>query len=113
MTSRQRVVALSLSLSHSGAVSTDNIHVLGCGIVSWKPPANTGGEMPGYAVRFFDGDTYETSSYREIQHYFDDPERRWAVAANLSTARPIYVDVCFLLSICTYICFVAWQSTNV
>jgi len=69
--------------------------VLGCGIVSWKPPANIGGEMPGYVIRFFDGDTYETSSYTNIQRYFDDPERRWAEAANLPSTRPIYADVCY------------------
>ena len=69
------------------------IEVLGCGIVAWKPPANTGGEMPGYVIRFFDGDTYETSSYREIQRYFDDSERRWANAESLPSRRPIYADV--------------------
>ena len=77
-----------------GAVSVSNITVLGCGIVSWKPPADTGGEMSGYAIRFFDGQTYETSQYREIQRYFDDPNRRWAVAANLPSGRTVYADVC-------------------
>jgi len=81
-----------LSLS-PGSVSTDDIQVLGCGVVSWKPPANTGGERPGYAIRFFDGDTYETSTYREVQRYFDDPGRQWAVAASLPSTRPIYADV--------------------
>ena len=84
----------SLSL-FPGAVSTSDIQVFGCGVVSWEPPANTGGEMPGYVIRFFDGDTYETSTYREIQRYFDDPGRQWAVAANLPSTRPIYADVCY------------------
>jgi len=54
--------------------------------------------MPGYAIRFFDGDTYETSTYREIQRYFDDPGRRWAVAKNLpDNITPIYVDVCLYM----------------
>ena len=79
----------------SGAVSISNITVLGCGLVSWKPPADIGGEMPGYAIRFFDGETYGTSQYTEIQRYFDDPNRRWAVAANLPSGRTVYVDVCF------------------
>ena len=51
--------------------------------------------MPGYVIRFFDGDTYETSSYTNIQRYFEDPGRRWAVAANLPSTRPIYADVCY------------------
>ena len=51
--------------------------------------------MQGYVIRFFDGDTYETSSYTDIQRYFDDPERRWAEAANLPNTRPIYADVCY------------------
>ena len=76
-------------------MSVSNITVLGCGIVGWKPPADTGGEMQGYAIRFFDGETYETSQDREILRYFDDPNRRWAVAANLPSGRTFYVDVCF------------------
>ena len=79
-----------------GAVSTVNITVLGCGVVSWKPPAVTGGEMPGYVIRFFDGDTYETSRYKEIQRYFDDPERRWAEAANLSSTSSVRRRKCCL-----------------
>ena len=74
-------------------MSVSNITVLGCGTVVWKPPADTGGEMPGYAIRFFDGETYSTSRYREIQRYFDDPNRKWAVAANLPSSRTVYVDV--------------------
>ena len=50
--------------------------------------------MPGYAVRFFDGETYETSSYKEIQRYFHDPGRRWALAQRLPSAKLIYADVC-------------------
>ena len=49
--------------------------------------------MPGYAIRFFDGQTYETSQYRDIQRHFGDPNRRWAVAANLPSGRIVYVDV--------------------
>ena len=79
----------------SGTVSVSNITVIGCGIVSWKPPADTGGEMPGYAIRFFDSQTYETSRYKEIHRHFDDPNRRWAVAANLPSGGTVYVDVCF------------------
>ena len=76
-------------------MSVSNITVLGCGIVSWKPPANIGGEMPGYAIRFFDGVTYPTSQYKEIHRHFDDPNRRWAVAKHLPSSRTVYVDVNF------------------
>ena len=78
-----------------GVVNISNITVLGCGIVSWKPPANAGGEMPGYAIRFFDGSTYPTSQYKEIHRHFHDPNRRWAVAKNLPRSRTVYVDVNF------------------
>ena len=83
-----------------GVVSVGNITVLGCGIVSWKPPADTGREMPGYAIRFFDGQTYESSQYKEIQRHFDDPNRRWAIVANLPSGRTVYVDVCFSTIYC-------------
>ena len=79
----------------SGAVHVDNITVLGCGVISWKPPRDTGGELPGYIVRFFDGATYENSVYKEIQRSFvDDPGRQWAIGENLPSGRTAYADVC-------------------
>ena len=72
------------------------IEVLGCGIVAWRTPANTGNEEPGYAIRFFDGDSYDDSSYREIQRFFDDPSVHWARAKNMPSTRPIYADVSIL-----------------
>ena len=80
----------------SGAVHIDDITVLGCGAISWKPPRDTGGELPGYIVRFFDGATYDTSRSedREIQRSFvDDPGRQWAIAENLPSGRTVYADV--------------------
>ena len=79
----------------SGAVYIDDITVLGCGVISWKPPRDSGGELPGYIVRFFDGVTYENSGgYKEIQRSFvDDPGRQWAIAENLPSGRTVYADV--------------------
>ena len=80
----------------SGTVHIDDITVLGCGAISWKPPQDTGGELPGYIVRFFDGATYETSRSedREIQRSFvDDPGRQWAISENLPSGRTVYADV--------------------
>ena len=77
-----------------GAVHIDDITVLGCGAISWEPPRDTGGELPGYIVRFFDGATYETSGYSEIQRSFvNDPGRQWAIAENLPSGRTVYADV--------------------
>ena len=70
----------------------ENIVALGCGTVIWNPPSNTGGEITQYVVRFFNRNTYETSSYREIQRGID-PERNWAKAQRLPSTRPIYCDV--------------------
>ena len=84
-------------LLFSGAVDIADITVLGCGAISWKPPRDSGGELPGYIVRFFDGATYETSRIedREIQRSFaDDPGRQWAIAENLPSGRTVYADVC-------------------
>ena len=67
--------------------------VLGCGVLAWKPPSNRGNGQPGYVVRFFDGNTYETSNYREILRFFEDPDRRWARPESMPSTRPIYADV--------------------
>lgn len=80
------------------AVNSDDIEVLGCGVISWKPPQGQEGVVLGYVVRFFDGSTYEASSgsggYREIQRFFEDYGRQWAIAANLPTdGRTVYADV--------------------
>ena len=72
------------------------IEVLGCGVISWRPPPGNEGEELGYVVRFFDGDTYDSSAsgYRSIQRYFNDIGRHWARAENIPTdGRTIYADV--------------------
>ena len=72
----------------------EDTEVLGCGVISWRPPPGNEGEELGYAVRFFDGDTYEISGYRTIQRFFGDIGRQWAVAENLPTdGRKVYADV--------------------
>lgn len=69
------------------------IEVLGCCIIAWKPPRDMGGERPGYAVRFFDGETYRGSNFRMIFRSFEDPEKNWAKLDNCPTDKPIYADV--------------------
>ena len=77
-------------------MAAGDIEVLGCGVISWRPPPGNEGEELGYVVRFFDGDTYDSSAsgYRSLQRYFDDIGRQWARAENLPTdGRTIYADV--------------------
>ena len=72
------------------------VEVLGCGVISWKPPSGNEGLALGYIVRFFDGATYDASGsgYRSAQRYLDDIGRHWARAENMPTdGRTIYVDV--------------------
>ena len=61
--------------------------------VAWRPPANTGGERPGYAIRFFDGATYEDSSYKKISRHFDDPDKMFITLPDCPSDRAIYADV--------------------
>ena len=81
-----------------GAVHIDDIEVLGCGIISWKPPrGNEDCGGLGYVVRFFDGESYlstPSSGYRSLQRYFDEIGRQWAVGEDLPTdGRTVYADV--------------------
>jgi hypothetical protein len=70
--------------------SVTEIEVLGCGVLAWKPPADTGNEDPGYAVKFYDSN----ANYKEVHRFFDDPSIRWAKARSLPrNIRPIYADV--------------------
>ena len=79
----------------SEAVAAGDIAVLGCGVISWRPPPGNEGDRLGYVVRFFDGDTFEsTTGYKRTQRYFDDVGRQWAVAENLPTdGKKVYADV--------------------
>ena len=86
----------------AGAVT--EIEVLGCGIVSWKPPAGNEGLELGYAIRFFDGPTYErtslTTGYRRLQRHFSDTGRQWARVDDVPTDGTIvYADVSLSLII--------------
>ena len=71
--------------------------MLGCGIISWKPPRGNEGEELGYVVRYFDGETYDSTSggsYKRIHCYFEDIGRQWDIAEELPTdGRTVYVDV--------------------
>ena len=68
-----------------GQMSVDDVEVLCCGGMGWVPPSDTGGLVDRYAVRFFTGDSMETTtpSERELQRIFDNPEKRFTKANNL------------------------------
>ena len=79
-----------------GTVHVDDIRVLGCGILSWKPPRGNEGDPLGYVVRFYDEESAANinSGYRSVQRYFEDIGRQWAVAENLPTdGRIVFADV--------------------
>lgn len=71
----------------------EDVTVVGCCRVMWRPPRDTGGERPGYAIRFFDGETYSSSDYKRIVRSFDDPDRTFVTMADCPTDRVIYADV--------------------
>ena len=73
----------------------EQVVVMGCGVIGWMPPPVTGGEIPGYVIRFFDGEEYSGSTYKNVQRYMNDPDRRWTAAENLPSdcSTTIYVDV--------------------
>ena len=75
-----------------GAV--EEITVMGPCSIAWRPPADNGGERPGYAIRFFDGATYGESSFKMIFRYFEDPDKMFITLEDCPTDRPIYADVC-------------------
>ena len=80
---------------YTGAVHVDDIQVLGCGIISWKPPRSNEGDQLGYIVRFSDDNS--NGGYRSLQRYFEDIGRQWAVADNLPTdGRTVYAEVSYL-----------------
>lgn len=62
-------------------------------MVTWKPPQDTGGEQPGYAVRFFDGENYDSSQSKVTFEYYDDPDRYWAKWDDCPTDRIIYAEI--------------------
>ena len=73
-------------------VHVDDIRVLGCGVISWKPPRGNEGDRLGYVVRF--SDDKSNGRYRSLQRYFEDIGRQWAIADNLPTdGRTVYAEV--------------------
>ena len=89
----------SILLLLTDAVAVEDIEVLGCGIISWKPPPGNELEELIYVVRFFDGPTYgttdPTTGYRSLQQYFDteDIGKQSAVAIDLPYGTTVYADV--------------------
>ena len=78
------------------AVTVEDIEVLGCGIISWRPPPGNELEELGYVVRFFEGSTYATTTgYRRNQQYVgtDDIGKQWAVAEDLPYGTTVYAEV--------------------
>ena len=72
-----------------------NITVLACCVVTWKPPQDTVGERPGYAIRFYDGENYDSSESNITFEYYDDPDSYWARWDDCPTDRIIYADVSY------------------
>ena len=69
--------------------------VLGCGVISWKPPPGNEGLKLSYVVRFFDGSTYDTTSssgYRRIQRNIEIG-RQWTRVNDIPDGRTVYADV--------------------
>ena len=78
------------------ADTVDDIEVLGCGIISWKPPPGNELEELGYVVRLFVGSTYATTTgYRRNQQYVgtDDIGTQSAVAEDLPYGITVYAEV--------------------
>ena len=76
----------------SGAVN--ETRVLGCGVISWKPPPGNEGVKLSYVVRFFDGGTYDTSpsGYKKI-HRDIEIGRQWTRVNDIPDGRTVYADV--------------------
>ena len=95
------VIAPSVHINDSillpaDAVTVEDIEVLGCGIISWKPPPGNELEELGYVVRFFVGSTYATTTgYRRNQQYVgtDDIGTQSAVAEDLPYGTTVYAEV--------------------
>jgi hypothetical protein len=61
------------------------------------PPPGTEGLVEHYVARFFTGETWADTpvSERDLQRFFDDPDRRHAVATNLPSdcSTVLYVQI--------------------
>ena len=74
---------------HTGMV--EGVVALGCGIVGWKQPTDTGGEITRYIVRFYN--TNQANKYTNVQRRID-PGQTWAIAQNLPSTGTVYAKVC-------------------
>ena len=94
------VIAPSVHINDSillaDAVAVEDIEVLGCGIISWRPPPGNELEELGYVVRFFVGSTFATTTgYRRNQQYVgtDDIGTQSAIAEDLPYGTTVYAEV--------------------
>ena len=75
----------------------DEVVVMSCGAVGWMPPPETGGLIQHYVVRFFTGETMQSTveSERDLQRFMDNSERHFAMATNLPSncSRVVYAQV--------------------
>ena len=77
--------------------------MLGCGVISWKPPRGNEGDQLGYVVRFSDDNS--NGGYRSLQRYFEDIGRQWAVADNLPIdGRTVYAEVSIVDDLVPKVC---------
>ena len=89
------------------ADAVDDIEVLGCGIISWKPPPGNELEELGYVVRFFEGRTYAaTTGYKKRQSYIGDIRKQSAFAEDLPYGTTVYGQVSVYLNV-TYILYIS------
>ena len=86
-----------LYFSIIGAISMKEVRVMSCGAMGWMPPPKTGGMVDRYVLQCFTGDTMHTTdiSERELQSFLNNPERRFAKAANLprNCSKEMYCQV--------------------
>ena len=82
----------------------EEVVVMSCGAVGWMPPPETGGLIQHYVVRFFTGENMHATdvSERELQRFFDNPERHFAMATNLPSncSRVMYAQVLLYIILC-------------
>ena len=90
-------ISLFISYISLGEIDMERVMVMSCGAIGWMPPQKTGGMLDRYVLRCFTGDTMHTTdiSERELQRFLDNPERRFAKAANLPSncSKEMYCQV--------------------
>ncbi len=66
-----------------------------CETIVWDPPADTGGEITGYAVRVYYKVNGQRTNGSTMSYSSKDPDRQWIVTANLPQQRHLYYQVSF------------------